>query len=69
MAEIGAVIFRFTCRGKGVVGLAQGLVLGLDLSLGFVLGLGLDLIGTFLGTRGDGEGEVALEKKEVIWLC
>lgn len=59
MAEMGTVVFRFPCKGEGVVGLAHGLVLG--------LGLGLDLC---LGRRGEGEGEESfLEKKEVIWLC
>lgn len=66
MAEMGTVLFRLPCRGEGVVGLAQGLVL----ELGLVLGLGLDFSVICLGRRGEGdEDEMALEKKEVIWLC
>lgn len=54
-------------RGDGVVGLGLGLGVRLELELGF--GSEFDLLGFNLEILGDGDGELDLEKKEVIWRC
>lgn len=53
-------------RGDGVVGL--GLGLGIQLELGLAVGSEFDLL-VNLEIVGDGDGELDLEKKEVIWRC
>lgn len=54
-------------RGDGVVGLGLGLGVRLELELGF--GSEFDSLGFNLEILGDGDGELDLEKKEVIWRC
>lgn len=56
-------------RGDGVVGLGLGLGLGLRLELELGFGFEFDLLGFNLEIVGEGDGELDLEKKEVIWRC
>ena len=56
-------------KGEGVVGLGLELGVGVGVELGLGLGTELENLEFCLERVGDGDDEVVLVKKAVIWRC